>query len=265
MEMHATQYRITVVETGEFYIGSAKNFDRRMAHHRSELRRGNHVSKVLQARFNSGCSLVVDVEAVGDLIAIRDIERRLIHENVNNPKMVNISLGVYGGDNLTRHPEREKIVERMALATRNRLANLTAAERKILSERTAGSRNGMYGKTHSPETRRKLSEINLGHSRGVGRKLSREHVAKMSLRAKLRVGDKNPFYGKKHSEDTRRKLSIKNKGAIPPNRNKIEINGVTYSSQAEAARQLGVCQATITYRLSSKNPKYRNYKIIKNG
>ena len=49
----------------------------------------------------------------------------------------------------------------------------------------AGKENSFYGKTHSDETKRKISES-----------------------AKKRVGSKNPFFGKKHSQETIQKLKI---------------------------------------------------------
>ncbi len=54
-----------------------------------------------------------------------------------------------------------------------------------------GENNPFYGKYHSDETKRKLSEI-----------------------AKMRIGEKNSFYGKHHTEKTKEKISLKNKGKI---------------------------------------------------
>jgi hypothetical protein len=46
----------------------------------------------------------------------------------------------------------------------------------------------------------------------VGRVISDETKAKMSISAKNRVGNKNPFYGKKHTEEIKMKLSKLHKG-----------------------------------------------------
>ena len=53
------------------------------------------------------------------------------------------------------------------------------------SEANKGENNPFYGKHHSAETRKKLSEINKG-----------KHT-----------GEDNPFYGKHHAAETRKKLS----------------------------------------------------------
>ena len=60
-----------------------------------------------------------------------------------------------------------------------------------------GGKNGL----RSPETRRKISESQ------IGRKLSAATKRLISEKAKLRTGTKNPFYGKNHSEETRRKIA----------------------------------------------------------
>lgn len=61
-----------------------------------------------------------------------------------------------------------------------------------------GSKNPFYGKTHSDETKRKLSEKN---------KRPCSENAK-NIFSKKYVGAGNPFYGKTHSEETKRKLSV---------------------------------------------------------
>lgn len=74
------------------------------------------------------------------------------------------------------------------------------------------------------------------------------------------TGRNNPFFGKVHTDKTKNKLREANLGKLPINTKKIEIDGVEYVSQAEAARILGVAGGTITYRLKSE--KYPSYKRI---
>src|SRR5574344_2030199 len=63
----------------------------------------------------------------------------------------------------------------------------------------------MYGKTHSDEVKRKLSELNKGKKLN----LSEEELIERSNRMK---GEKNPMYGKTHSDEVKRKLSELHKG-----------------------------------------------------
>lgn len=64
--------------------------------------------------------------------------------------------------------------------------NPSEEERLERSQRYSGEGNPFYGKTHSEETKKILSEL-----------------------AKQRTGEKNPFYGKHHTEETKRKIALK--------------------------------------------------------
>lgn len=63
-----------------------------------------------------------------------------------------------------------------------------------------GKNNGMFGKNHSLESRKKMSLSHIGKSNGP---LSFEHKSKIS---KSLYGDKNPMNGKKLSDETKRKI-----------------------------------------------------------
>ena len=87
----------------------------------------------------------------------------------------------------------------------------------------SGENNPMYGKTHSPETRAKISETrkaeNLSDETRAklsatqkGKTLSAETRAKISEANK---GEKNHFYGKRHTEETKAKISKANSGKHP--------------------------------------------------
>jgi len=67
--------------------------------------------------------------------------------------------------------------------------------------------SGMLGRTHSKETRTKISEAL------AGRTLSEDHKQKLSAAKK---GENHPNWGKTHSEETKRKMAEARKGKTMP-------------------------------------------------
>jgi len=83
------------------------------------------------------------------------------------------------------------------------------SKKKISEERKGksfGEKNPMFGKEHSIETRQKISKSSFG------KKMSIETRNKISKRLS---GENHPFYGKHHSEETRNKIGNKNRGKKP--------------------------------------------------
>jgi group I intron endonuclease len=78
-------------------------------------------------------------------------------------------------------------------------------------------------------------------------------------KCRKRDGKHNPFFGHSHSQETILKLKKANQGKLPPNLRKVKIDGNIYLSVSEAARQLGVCPATVIFRIKSQ---YWDYEYI---
>jgi len=72
-------------------------------------------------------------------------------------------------------------------------------------DKPIGENNGMFGKTHSTETKRKISEAKLG----IPLNLTEAQRQLMSDRV---LGVKNPMYGKTHSDEVKKKISEAHKG-----------------------------------------------------
>jgi hypothetical protein len=71
----------------------------------------------------------------------------------------------------------------------------------------SGEKNEMFGKHHTDETKRKMSESRSGkRNPNFGKHFTAEHRKKLSESAKLRVGEKNAFYGKKHTLAAKEKI-----------------------------------------------------------
>lgn len=87
------------------------------------------------------------------------------------------------------------------------------------AKQRTGERNGMYGKHHSEETRKKQSELKKGKTTWAkGKKFSKEHCKHISESHK---GEKHPMYGKHHPEQTKRKQSQAKIGTRAINNGKI--------------------------------------------
>lgn len=249
-------YRI-VSECGRFYIGSTGNFLRRITRHFSQLKNGNHHNVRLQKLYDSGVQFNTTFAVCIDRDHAYEMEELILRDYGGSEFLLNIGRNVRGGDNFTWHPEREAIRLKYAMA----MVGLTEEERRRRFS-NLGERNGMFGKKHSVEARHKQSVVNTGNHYRLGFKATKETRDKMSVIASRRTGERNSFYGKQHSNETKKRIAEAKYGIKPTNTNQVEIDGVVYQSQADAAKALGVSGGTITYRLNSKNRRFSGYRVI---
>lgn len=110
----------------------------------------------------------------------------------------------------------------------------------------------MYGKTHSTETRIKLSKLISGENHpNYGKTHSAETKAKMS---KAQSGENHPLFGKSHSEDTLAKISIAKGGgtiyvySLDQDKSAL-IN--SFPSARKAGKHFKVCHKTILKYVNS--------------
>lgn len=258
-------YKISNILSSRYYIGYSTNIDRRFCIHRSKLKQNCHDNIFLQRAYN----LDGEDKFKYDIIHIcdteeeaKEIELQYLSDLSIRDMLYNLNYNNSGGDLLSNHPDKEAIREKILKSHQETVSKMSSDERKQKYGK-CGERNGMYGKTHTDEVRKKISEINKGKvSINKGKKLSEETKHKMSEAAKLKIGEKNAFYGKHHSEESIQKIKEKNKGRLPPNTTKISIDGNIYISMTEASRQLNIPTPTILWRIKSKNSKFSNYKYF---
>lgn len=142
------------------------------------------------------------------------------------------------------------------------MSSLTPEERR---ERYGkfGESNGMFGRTHTDEVKKKLSKIHKGNSFAKGAVRTPEQRARMSEVASKRTGEKNPFYGKHHSDATKEKIRKVHLGkSNVACSKKISIDGIVYDSLAAASKALGIHISTLSHRARNNNPKFSNYFYI---
>lgn len=253
-------YRL-IFPTGQFYIGSTCELDKRIDRHIRELQAGNHHNTNVQKLHNAG--FVFDLEL--DNFRTRDEayahEGKLIRENAINPNMLNIGLDARGGDNLTNNPDRLEIITKRTESCIATMKTLTPMERKE-KYGLSGEANGMYGRTHTSEVKESSSKRNMGNSYAKGSIRSAEMRVVISEHAKQRKGNKNPFFGKTHSDTTKEKLREANKGRLPPNTRKVVIDGITYESATTAAKVIGCSIMTILNRINNTHEKFSGYSFL---
>jgi hypothetical protein len=79
------------------------------------------------------------------------------------------------------------------------------------SEETRKRMGGMRGKTHSEETKRKISKAQKGKQTWLGKKHREESKKKMRAVRKGKEsfsGDNNPMFGRNHSKSAKEKMSV---------------------------------------------------------
>jgi len=124
----------------------------------------------------------------------------IAHLDCIHPKGYNILFGSMGGDTITNNPRQEEIKNRMSEAGRKKV----------------GSKNGFYGKHHTPET---ISKIVSKDRYSAHDKENCMCAACMASRGLMR-GQDNPMFGKQHAPHSIEKMKANRpdySGANNPN------------------------------------------------
>lgn len=246
---------------GEMYFGSTSDIVMRAKEHIQTLESGKHQNVNMQKLYDAGHRFKLSFERFHTREQAYEREQKLLTDHAEVLGLLNIGRHVFGGDNLTLHPNREEIIARR---TETQLAVCAAMTPEERAERWSqpGEKNGMYGRTHTDEAKANIGRLLKGNKYALGAVRTPEQRAKISVAASERTGVKNSFFGKQHTAETKEKLAAKRRGSLPTNANAIEIDGVVYLSQSKAAAALGVSPMTITFRLKSSNDKFSGYRII---
>jgi group I intron endonuclease len=260
-------YKISNVLSDRYYIGYSKNINIRFCVHRCKLKNSCHDNIFLQRAYN----LDGEDKFIYEIIhrcntekEAKEIELQYLTDLSIRDKLYNLNYNNSGGDLLTNHPDKESIRDKISKTCAETISKMSSEERKQKYGKY-GERNGMYGKTHTEEARKILSEIKKNKNTGeensfFGKHHTKETKQKFSEIAKQRIGKKNPFFGKHHTEETKEKLREKNKGTQSTSRISISIDNINYVSMTDASKKLSIPLPTILWRLNSKNPKFKNYK-----
>lgn len=252
-------YKIGFSGSEDFYIGGSANIEKRVKYHLLSLRKGEHHSFLFQEKFKeigeSGIFTLILEECEYSLL--KKTEQK--HLDELNPTL-NISRTAKCGDLISYHPKRDEIVKKIKQSSIDRFTSMTA-EGRAQKHGLPGESNGMFGRTHTKESKRLISEAMTGNQFSAGRKWSEKQRESHAKFAKTWTGERNPFFGKTHTIETRKSISEKNKGKKPKNSRRIIVNGKIYESATECGRQLEISTALVLYRIK-KSPKFGSYSYV---
>lgn len=257
-------YILTNPKTGEFYVGSTEDLKVRIDRHVRELNQGIHHCGNFQLVWNKNPYFNLTLFPTESRNDAYVLEQELFDRYKDSPLLLNVLLVAKGGgDTMTRDPNREERIKKIQKGVQDRINEMTKEEKQFLFGRP-GEKNGMWGRTHTEEVKKRISELHRGNTYNLGAVFSADHRRKISEHAAKRVGELNPFFGKTHSEETRKRLSevAKARDTLPPNTRKVTVDKVIYESLTEAARQLKISPALMVYRINSSKDKYSGYSYL---
>jgi group I intron endonuclease len=203
-------YRILNNLSGRYYIGYSTNIERRFTVHRSKLKQKCHDNIFLQRAYNldGEDKFKYDIIHVCDTEKeAKEIELQYLTDLSIRDMLYNLNFNNSGGDLLKNHPNKKEIRNKILNSHRETMSKMTQEERSQKYGKF-GEQNGMYGKTHTEEAKKIISEVHKGNVYCLGKKASEETKQKMSENAKLKIGEKNPFFGKHHTQETIKKINL---------------------------------------------------------
>jgi group I intron endonuclease len=235
-------YKIINKINGDFYIGSSKNILRRKNEHIKKLNSNKHQNTILQRAWNKygEDNFIFEIVEECELEILFDTEQKYIDTCGD----YNIGLKASGGDNLTKNPNRDKIIENIKKGSKLWRDSLSDEERKERFSKPLDK---------NPNWRGGSTFVYCECGKRIG--YSHTHCNQ----CRPRSDKNNPFFGKTHSEKTIKILRERMLGNIPINRKEIVINDIDYISYNDASDKLGIPITTIRWRVLSKNPKYKDY------
>lgn len=234
-------YLMEHLPTGVFYIGSSTNIQSRIRQHKRNLSLGIHKNPKLQDVCKNWNDMEVRYELCIDGETALDREQELLDNFRNSILLCNVAL-------CSRIPWDMGMPD----SVRSKISAFHTG-RDYGDAFKQMRREKMLGIPRTDEEKRKLSEALKG------RKRPPEVVEKVRL----------ALTGKVRTDETRRRIS-ESKIGLPGSPISIAammaavsirviINGITYPSIAEAARQLDIPHGTVKQRCHSRTERFKDW------
>ena len=259
------------------YVGQAKSLRKRHYGHIKNSSNKSLIDKALKKHGLHNFDLLVLKENLSTQCVLNLHETyyiKKINALVKHGMGYNLADGGHNGNTWAGKSEEElkKFKQKMSELNKGRKRPREAIE----SQRTkiVGERNGFYGKKHTEEVKKLISEMasqRVGelnpfygktHTEEVKQKISEQRKGKC-------VGKENPFYGKTHTEEVKQKISETNRGRCLGENSPFSKRVARYDLQGnfidewigtgEAARQLKINQPSISAVCRGKLKKAGEY------
>lgn len=208
-------YKIYWQNNPYYYYGQAVNLNRRKSTHLESIKKGKHRNPKMQSIYNKYGDFIFEPIVYADYQDLNSIEQKYLDKYFNDEFCCNLCPNSFSSKGRVYSQE-----------TLNSIRESAKNKVKLI-----GELNPFYGKKHTEETKRKLSE--------------------------LRKGKKNPKIseakrGIKASEETKKKLSLIRKyGGAPKAKLILDTNtGVFYSCAKEVSDLYGYVQSTFLSRVN---------------
>lgn len=248
-----TVYEIRNIENNYIYIGSTRNFNKRIEKHFKELRNNKHHSYKLQDDFN----LYGESKFKSNILFNFDTEQEMVNkekELINDlTNKYNVSKCVRGGDIISYHPKLKEIKKKHSNNySKIKQLNNGIHPLELVNKEGINNHNWKHGKYCNNKT---CIDCNKKITTSAKQRCG-------SCASKLRIGSKNAFYGKKHKPESIAKMKQnRHLQKLPSNTLKIKIDNTIYDSASKASKVIGCTVSSILNRC--RNDKFTNYEFYK--
>lgn len=243
-------YEIRNILNDKRYIGRTGNVNKRWYRHKNELRKGNHHSLYLQRSWdkygedNFEFNILDTRETLNEIIELESS-----HIGTLNESLLNVSNNSTGGDLISNHPERDKIVEKMTNSLNERYSNMSDEDKLKRSNKLKGENNPNYkhGKcskeyvlARSVEWKNKSHDEKYSHC-----------IGKIPWNKGKKMENVKPF-----TEEHKRRISeaqYNKQGTM------IVCEGVLYNNLRQASDVYEVTKQAVIVRLNSTTDKYTEF------
>lgn len=171
-------YKIENTINNMLYIGQSVDIQKRWIEHRYELNKGIHINKHLQRAWNKygQDAFVFSILELCDEEDLNNLETEYIASYKSNNEEYGYNLTI-GGDGVRGWVPTDEWRQKLKIAN-------------------AGENNPMFGRSHTVETKKKISEAKTGDKNAMYGKR----------------GELSPNYGRKHTDEFRKRQSEIQKG-----------------------------------------------------